>query len=122
MSTGIKRGVKEYTREQKYQQENKKLKRQIKQLRKQLDRIPWELYDNIRAVVEKHEAEEFAEQNLKKEEKLKQIWECHACKEDSLRIVIINRPDGTFYFRKCPSCGNRTKKLKKYSDDVEGVR
>jgi len=122
MSNGIKRGHKEFSSEQRLKKENKQLKRQLKQLRKQFDRIPLELYDNIRETIERHDSEEMSGLNISNARKMKKIWECHNCREDSLKIIVIPRRDGTFYFRKCPSCGNRTKKLKKYSDDVEGVR
>lgn len=48
-------------------------------------------------------------------------WECHQCHNDVIRLVVFDRIDGTFYFRRCSSCGNKTK-VKKYNDKVEGIK
>jgi len=116
----MKRGDKEYSQEQRLKHENQKLKKQVKQLRKLLSRIPVELYQNIEEAIEKQRAIELREQKMKKKERQKKIWECFECQADSLRIFILNRRDGTFYFRQCPTCKHRTK-LQKHSDDVEGL-
>jgi len=115
-----KRGDKELDLTQRLKYENKKLKRQVKQLRKLLDRIPMELYQNVEETIEKQKAIELREQNVKKNRHLKEAWECRDCAEDSLKIFLIHRRDGTFYFRKCSTCDNRTK-LQKYSNDVMGI-
>jgi len=116
----MKRGNKDYSQEQQLKHENKKLKRQVKQLRKLLSRIPAELYQNIGETIEKQRAIELREKKIKKRETEKRMWECYECQANSLRIFILHRRDGTFYFRKCPTCSHRTK-LQKYSDSVEGL-
>ena len=56
------------------------------------------------------------------QEQLKLKWTCKVCKRGHLKLIIINRHDGKYYFRSCidKECSNRTK-MKKYTEDVEGV-
>jgi hypothetical protein len=69
------------------------------------------------------------EQNLGKIEQVKQEtyqefkqkWKCFQCDGTGvMKITVINRQDGKFYFRKCnnPKCPHRTE-LKQFTDDVE---
>lgn len=100
--------------------ENKQLKIQLARLRKVLDRIDLENYNNLKEIVHKQRREDTDLHNEKIESNLEKQWECHKCHEDVLRIIIVDRQDGVFYFRRC-SCGNRTK-MKKYHDKVEGPK
>lgn len=99
---------------QRLKHENKELRRKVAKLQKEMRRLN-DRYSNLDDLVqEQYEETEQSNDDLKKK------WQCHACKSDYLRIVIFNRPDGTFYFRKCGSCINRTK-LQRYSEKVEGI-
>lgn len=114
---------KDHSANQKLQHENKKLKRQLERLRKQLARVDLEVYTNIKEAVEAQQREDILfkkeEADLKRKNLLKQNWQCHQCGEDYLKLVIITRPDGTFYFRKCSNCTNKTR-LKPFSENVTG--
>ena len=46
-------------------------------------------------------------------------WQCFNCDEGIMKLMIFNRIDGVFYYRRC-ECGNKTR-MKKYHDGVEGV-
>jgi Zn finger protein HypA/HybF involved in hydrogenase expression len=100
--------------------ENQKLKKQMSQLRKQLSRIDIDRYSNLKNILETQIAEDSGFNTKIELEKLKDKWLCHTCKEDYMRVIIVPRIDGTFYFRRCPSCHNKTK-LKPYTDEVDGV-
>lgn len=93
--------------------ENQKLKRQLERLRKQLARVDLEVFTNIREAVEAQQREDLAfdkaQTDLEKQNTLRKRWECHKCGDDFLRLVILQRPDGCFYFRKCPACQNKTR-------------
>lgn len=99
--------------------ENSKLKKQISALRKQLSRIDIDRYQHLKDMIEAHEEQDSTFDSTVALEELKTKWECHSCKQDYLKLILVPRMDGTFYFRRC-SCGNRTK-LKKYHDGVEGI-
>lgn len=68
------------------------------------------------------------EQNLTKIEavkeetyqEFKQKWKCFTCGTGIMKITVISRPDGKFYYRRCTGekCGHRTE-LKPFTDDVE---
>lgn len=113
---------KEHSENQKLKHENQKLKRQLERLRKQLARVDLEVYTNIREALEAQEREDLAfeeaEKDREKKATLKQQWECHECGMDYLRLVIVQRPDGAFYFRKCPACDNKTR-LKPFTEKVQ---
>jgi rubrerythrin len=116
---------KDYSENQRLKNENKKLKRQLERLRKQLSRIDLEVYTNIKEAVEAQQREdvifEKSETERNKKYLLKKQWECHKCGDDYLRLLVIQRLDGDFYFRKCPACGNRTK-IKPFTENVKGPR
>lgn len=103
--------------------ENQKLKRQLERLRKQLSRIDVDKYINIKEVLEAQDREdsifETEEQERKRIDAVKRDWTCHKCGEDYLRLMIVQRPDGVFYFRLCPICKNRTR-LQPFKDSVKG--
>ena len=95
--------------------ENDKLKKEVSRLRKEMDRLHNRYQDLDEAVNDQYE--EVVKEDPKKK------WQCHVCKEDYLRLIILNRPDGVHYFRKCGNlmCRNRTK-IQKYHDKVEGIK
>jgi hypothetical protein len=109
---------KEYSLIQKQRYEIEKLKRENKRLTKQLNKYDLnhhvELHDILEESYEKEE--QITREQL--EENLKEKWRCFECKEGSLKIVIINRIDGLYYFRKCENCPKRTK-LKKYNENIK---
>lgn len=47
-------------------------------------------------------------------------WKCHICGQGLMKLTVVTRQDGKWYFRKCnqPKCVNRTD-LKQFNDDVE---
>lgn len=49
-------------------------------------------------------------------------WKCHRCNEGVMKITVINRQDGKWYFRSCTNvtgkCKHRTE-LKPFNEDVE---
>jgi hypothetical protein len=56
-------------------------------------------------------------------QEFKQKWKCYVCPKDQsgiMKLTVITRQDGKFYFRKCtnPNCKNRTE-LKPFTEDVE---
>ena len=105
---------------QKLKHENRELRRELSRLRKQLDRVQPERYENLKAIAEQ-QAKEDHEYTLKRKSKaLRERWACWECGKDSLRIIIVPKPNGEFYFRRCPNCGHRTK-LQQYHKDVKGL-
>lgn len=114
------RGDSEINEIQRLRYENDKLKKQISKLRKQLSRIDIDRYSNLKEMLEAHAAEDNTFDAKVHLEELKRKWICHKCKEDHLRVIVVPRADGVFYFRRCPSCSNKTK-LQKYTDDINGI-
>ncbi|MBF0442901.1 MAG: hypothetical protein HQK54_13425 [Oligoflexales bacterium] len=100
-------------------EENQKLKRQLNRLRKQIARVDMDKFQNIREVIEAQQKEDDAFVEEMKQKKLIEHWQCFKCGRDYLRLIIIYRPDGDFYFRRCPTCNKRTK-LKKLEENVVG--
>lgn len=101
-------------------QENSKLKKQISKLRKVISKLDTQNYQFVKDVVDSHERQDKEYQGTLRKDVLEEKWKCFQCEEGILRITILNRLDGTFYFRKCDECSHRTK-LKKIHDDVDGV-
>lgn len=121
MSKGNRRGSDgEQKVNRKLKMENQKLKKQLQALRKQLSRIDIDRYSHLRDIIEAHDDEDSKFDSKVELAELQAKWICHECKQDYLKLIIVPRIDGTFYFRKCP-CGHRTK-LKKYHDNVEGLK
>lgn len=114
------RGDVEFTESQRLKHENQKLKKQIAKLRKELSKLDIDRYSHLKDLIESQDAETAGFDKEHELRQLKDKWICHKCNNDTLRIVIIPRKDGTFYLRRCAGCGNRTK-MKKYTDDVDGV-
>ena len=109
----------------KLKEENKKLRRTVQSLRKQLSRIDVDRYQHLQELVEaqiKEDKQFHAEPKREsKREESKEKWRCFECEEDYLRILVFNRADGVHYFRRCPSCGNKTR-MKRYHDGVQGIK
>lgn len=117
-----KRSDKEFSREQKLIQENQKLKRQIGTLRKQLARLDLDRYSQVREIIEDHYQEDRAEEGQNIMERLKKEWACHegGC-TGYLEIILYNKINSTWYYRKCSNCPHRTKS-QKYDDSVKGIK
>lgn len=111
--------TKEYELLDKLKHENKKLKMEVKRLRKELDKNRIH-YDEITDLLEQQAAEEIEVSTKENREALLKRWKCHKCEFGIMKLIIIPRPDGPRYLRKCTECDNRTK-LKKYTEDVEGI-
>ena len=116
----ISRNDAELTAVQKLRHENDRLKKQISKLRKQLSRIDIDRYTNLKEMIEAHTSQDEAYDKTEELLQLKKKWICHSCGEDYLRVVIVPRADGMFYFRRCISCQYKTK-LKKSDSEIEGI-
>lgn len=96
--------------------ENKQLKQDYAKLRRQVDRLnlDHDRYRTLRELVHKQTQEE------RKKEQSKKDWSCWECGKGTMKLVLLPRRDGTFYFRKCDleGCGHRTE-MKKHTSDVE---
>lgn len=105
---------------QKLKRENDRLKRQVSSLRKQIARVDIDRYENLQDLIHKYDQEEAAEIIAKEVKAKEEKWRCYECPDGILRLKVIQRQDGTFYYRKCDKCTNKTK-LKKWDKNVEGV-
>jgi predicted RNase H-like nuclease (RuvC/YqgF family) len=113
----------EYDQVQRLRNENKKLKHQISQLRKQMSRIDVDRFQNLKEVIEAQERQDRVEQQEAEDKALAQKWECWECKQGTLRLTVLERLDGVFYYRKCDTQGCRKRtKLQRYNKDVEGLK
>lgn len=99
--------------------ENKKLKVEVKRLRKELDKNKIH-YESVTDLLEQQVVEEIQISKKSSKESALKRWKCHKCEFGIMKLMIIPRPDGPHYLRKCTDCDNRTK-LKKYTEDVEGI-
>ena len=104
----------------KLKQENRTLRKQISQLRKQFARVDLDRFQNLKDLLDSHDKQEQEEAAKEQEQQSRKDWECWNCREDHLRLSVIERRDGVFYFRKCYSCNRRTK-LQKYTSEVKGL-
>lgn len=54
---------------------------------------------------------------------MEEKWKCHSCNTGIMKIIIVPRHDGKWYFRHCSNqaCKKRTD-LKQYHDKVEGIK
>ena len=100
---------KDLTEIQRLKAENARLKRQMTRLRKELTRVSNDQFENVREALEVQDREDAAFVEMEKKKRLVEHWQCFKCREDYLRLIVIQRPDGAFYFRKCPGCENRTR-------------
>jgi ssDNA-binding Zn-finger/Zn-ribbon topoisomerase 1 len=112
---------KEFDLLDKLKHENAKLKKQVSSLRKQIQRIDLDRYENLKDLIYKHYNEDLGERIAEEKEKLKKKWECKQCGTGFLKIYLLNRLDGMFYYRKCTECSHRTKP-KPYTNKVEGIK
>jgi hypothetical protein len=112
-------GDKELDDLQRFKRENAKLKKENAKLRKLIQRgqINQEL---LHELVQK-ETEEA--QAVELDKKMLEKWRCHKCGDGVLKLHLLKRLDGTFYYRKCNglACDHKTR-LKRYTNDVEGVK
>jgi hypothetical protein len=104
----IRRGHKEKSREQKLIYENKAMKREIASLRKQLARVDLDRYHHVKDIIERSYQLEDESEGRGILEKLRSEWACRECNDGYLEICLYNRPDATFYYRKCVNCSHRT--------------
>lgn len=112
---------KELKETQRLKREVQMLRKQISSLRKQLSRIDVDRYQNVCELLQAHDRQEEEAQNINKLEDLRKKWECFECEGGFLKLVLITKVGEPFYFRRCSNCGKKTR-LKKYTDDVEGIR
>ena len=115
-----RRGVKEISREQALISENKGLKRDLAKIRKQLARIDLDRFDTLREMIEENRSEAEPEFGAAFLENLKRTWLCNDCRQGHLEIILYNKIDNTYYYRKCTNCPNRTKS-QKHTPAVTGI-
>lgn len=130
------RGQKEYSKEQELKHENKELRNLIRDLehqvrmltrssarsRKQFARMDLDRHAYVQEIIQDHFANEEVEQNTQDMlSSLKNKWQCRECGIGHLEINLYTRQDGTFYYRKCSNCDNRTKAQKYDAQSVTGI-
>jgi hypothetical protein len=97
--------------------ENSELKRENVKIRRQVERLnlDHDRYRTLRELVHKQTQEGRAKKKSGGKD-----WTCWECGKGQLRIKLVPRRDGAFYFRLCDTdgCGHRTN-LKKHTGDVE---
>lgn len=108
----------EQDRLQRVVQENKKLKGQISQLRKQMSRIDVDRFQNLKDLLDAQDREEQEEAAVKREQTMERDWRCWQCPSGTLRLTVLERRDGVFYYRKCDGCPKKTR-LQPYSNKVK---
>lgn len=116
-----KRNDKDFSREQKLINENKRLKRELSKIRKAMARLDLDRYDTIREMVQEHRTESQPEFGADFLENLKKIWLCNDCRNGYLEIILFNKINSTYYYRKCNNCPNRTKSQKYDPQKVKGI-
>lgn len=129
------RGQKEYSKEQELKHENKEMRNRIRELehevrmltrqtartRKQFARMDLDRHAYVQDIIQEHYANEEVEQNTQEMlSSLKNKWQCHDCGVGHLEIFLYTRQDGTFYYRLCNNCPNRTKSQKYDPEKVTG--
>lgn len=119
VSMSRRNGDKKLDQLQRLKYENQKLKKENSRLRKLIQRGQAD-QDLLHELITKQNEEFELEQ---KEKLLKNKWRCYECQEGVLKIHIMKRLDGVFYWRCCsnPECGHKTK-LQRYTKDVEGIK
>ncbi len=116
-----RRGYKEFSREQKLIHENKRLKREIASIRKQLARLDLDRHTYIKDIIERSYQLEEQKEGADILEKLKKEWHCRECARGYLEIICYNKPNETWYYRKCNNCEHRTKSQKYNPGKVPGI-
>ncbi len=114
-SRGSEKKSKDQPEIQRLKIENSQLRRQLSRLRKQITRINTDEYENVEEALGAQNRED----EIIGQQKLIEHWRCFHCNDDYLRLIIVQRPDGAFYFRRCPNCERRTR-LKPLEDSVVG--
>lgn len=124
MGKGRQRGGKtdkEYDEIQKLKSENKRLKLQVSKLRKVAANIDRHHYTFVQDLLDSEDMQEDTKAaEVQIQRKMEDKWGCHLCGKGVMRLVILHRAGEPYYIRKCDHCDNKTK-LKKYTDDIEGV-
>jgi hypothetical protein len=100
--------------------DNEKLKKTISSLRKNLSRLDVDRYAQFKELLDSQDSAQNDSDKLYELDRLKKKWTCKVCEKDYLKLLLVHRPDGVFYYRKCQNCDHKTR-LKKYTDDVKGV-
>lgn len=116
---GRRNGDKELDNLQKLKYENQKLKKENARLRKLMQRGQAD-HELLHELIQKQNDEvAVADQ----ERNLINRWKCYECNEGVLKIHILKRLDGVFYWRICSNenCGHKTK-LQRYTKEVEGIK
>ena len=113
-------GKKEVDQLQRLKSENKTLKRELSQIRKQMARIDLDRFDTLREMIEENQTTEEPEFGANFLDNLKNTWLCNDCRQGHLEIILYNKVDSTWYYRKCSNCPNRTKS-QKYFPSVQGI-
>ena len=113
-------GKKEVDQLQRLKSENKTLKRELSQIRKQMARIDLDRFDTLREMIEENQTTEEPEFGANFLDNLKKTWLCNDCRQGHLEIILYNKVDSTWYYRKCSNCPNRTKS-QKYFPSVQGI-
>lgn len=112
---------KDYDQLDRLKHENQKLKREVARLRKELSKIDVDRHEHLKELVQQQYQEDMEAHKKSTKEELIKKWECFKCNIGYLRLIILNRLDGVFYFRRCTECAHKTR-LKKYTEKVEGIK
>jgi len=117
-----RRGEREFGREKKLAHENKRLKKELAQMRKLLARVDLDRYSQVKDMIEENYQADREQEGQDILERLKQEWRCQtpSC-AGYLEIILYNKIDSTWYYRKCNCCPNRTKSQKYNRDEVRGI-
>lgn len=113
--------LKEWDEVQKLKKDNQKLRRENQKLRKVIKNVDFERYSFVQDLLSSFDYDKKQSTRKEIQQNLEEKWKCHECGEGVLRLVILFKVGEEFYFRKCDCCGKRTK-LKKYTEDVKGVK
>ena len=117
-----RRGDKEFSREKRLIHENRILKRQVSSLRKQLARLDLDRYSSAKEAIEQSYQEDRQQEGRDILDRLKQEWRCKEPGCDGyLEIILYNKIDSTWYYRKCNGCPHRTKSQKYNPSEVKGI-
>lgn len=99
---------KEHSREKELSYKNKELQREVARLKRELQK--YKHWDELK--------DEEQEIPIVTNVQRKKDRTCYTCGKGKLVMVQYGRPDGMQYFRRCDTCGYRTRS-KKYDETVE---
>lgn len=100
-------------------EQNKKLKREVSGLRKQISRLDLDRFESFKEALDRIDEIEMEQSARRKERQVsKDKWRCWTCDNGTLKLTVLERRDGVYYFRKCEACNKRTR-LQRYTPDVE---